>query len=182
MPKKYLCYITKNYVKTQGAYRFVLSKDSDICFDPDFVLDGPNLIITSDDDLVHRWLTDEFLCEYFNCSISKEIVRSRILQYYYNRMIDFIALAKKSGKIYIGKSRLEDTLRTKSDLLIVQAYDASEREKFRTANMNIIELFSSQELSDTLGKNAVKYLCLSDNFAQEVALLYQKYKFFNEQR
>ncbi|MDX1924435.1 MAG: hypothetical protein SFT91_04370 [Rickettsiaceae bacterium] len=183
MPKNYVCQVTNRSIPRDSIYRFVASADNRICFDASHELEGKTLFVSDEEDIVRTWLDNQFLSCYFGFEISREVILMQIIGYFYSRMLTFIAFAKKSGKLQHGKSKIEEILRSApKNSAIIQAKDASLREKFKIADIPIIEIFSSDELSSIIGAEMVKYIIIYEEFASTILALEKKYKFFNEQQ
>lgn len=185
MVKKYKCELTNSHLPKEQCYRFVLSPDGKICFDPGFDLIGKDLVVSSDKELVHLWLDSSFLSKKFGLDIDIEFIKKQILAYLYNKILTFIALAKKSGRLQEGKKQVDEKLKILSTnrVLIIQASDSSLRERFKASDsINLVEIFSSQELSRVLGKIEAKYVLVTGDFIEIILTMYEKYKFFSEIR
>ncbi|MDX1917458.1 MAG: hypothetical protein SFT68_05710 [Rickettsiaceae bacterium] len=187
MPKYYSCQISNISCSKEQLFRFVLAPNGNLCIDTDFNLPGQVLLVSKDENLTNTWLSSSYLSNYFNCSLEKEKVIEYLLNFFSNKILSLLALAKKSGAVYIGKSEVRRAIKkfahkNKECSLIIQARDASLQEKFQCGIYEIIEIFSSEKLSMILGKNMVKYVCLFGNFANKILEFYKEYKFFNKQR
>lgn len=183
MSKKFKCLITEEKFEKDHLFRFVLAPNGVVCFDIDFKLSGPELIISSNPDLMIRWYNADFLGKHFNVSVDIAILREQILRQLHHKILTFIALAKKSGKVHIGRQQVESELKSfrKDDSLLIQAKDASQREKFKN-NKRILELFLNSELSACLGKEKVFYLLVTGDFADKITSLAEIYEKFNEKK
>lgn len=185
MVKKYKCEITGNYLPKDLCYRFVLSPEGKICFDPRFELIGKNVVISSEEKVIIDCLNSKFFEEKFGVEVDLEIVKKQIITHLYNKILTFIALAKKSGRLLEGKKQVDEKLQflDTNKVLIVQATDSSLREKYKVStSTNIIEIFSSHELSRLLGNEETKYALVMGDFVLIIQSLYEKYKIFSENR
>lgn len=189
MPKKFLCKVTDTYYFKQELFRFVVSSDERPCFDPDFQLEGRNFNVLKDCKNVDSWLNFRFFKENLGVEVNIEDIRMQILRHFYNKILTIVALAKKSGKLHLGRNNVADILNKSSGVgyILVQATDASLKEKFKQNNdLQIIELFSSSRLSAILGKETVKYALIQKDFMnntkENLVELENIYKFFNEKK
>ncbi|NDB82258.1 MAG: hypothetical protein EB127_05895 [Alphaproteobacteria bacterium] len=182
MTRKYLCKVSGAYLRKEELFRLVLAPNNSLCMDPSFELVGPTMMVTKDENFAHAWLESSCLSDHFGVNLTKDEAVNTIVRFLYSRILSFVALAKKSGALYIGRPQVELGLKKRGDKLIVQAYDASMNEKFVSTAVEIIEIFSAEKLSMILGKDMVKYVCVFGDFANTISELYRKYKFFNEQR
>ncbi len=181
MSKKFKCFITEAKLEKEDLFRFVLAPNGVICFDIDFKLSGPELIISNNPEIMNKWYNEDFLGKYFNVSVDIAILREQILRQLHHKILTFIALAKKSGKVHIGRQQVESGLKSfkKDEFLLIQAKDASQREKFKNSK-RILELFLNSELSSCLGKEKVFYLLVIGDFADKITSLAEIYEKFNE--
>ena len=197
MPKKFLCKVTNACYFKQELYRFVVSSDERACFDPDFQLEGRNFNVLKDSKILDSWLNSRFFKDHLGVEVNVEDIRMQILRHFYNKMLTIVALAKKSGKLHLGRNNVLDFLNRGSakGTIFIQATDASLKEKFIQNNgLQIIELFSSDELSAILGKETVKYALIQkdfmnnprsksrENHKENLIELENIYKFFNEKK
>jgi predicted RNA-binding protein YlxR (DUF448 family) len=180
MARKYKCLITGELLPKGELYRFVLSPDNRVVFDPEFELEGQNIVISKNEEIVRGCLLSNFLDKEFNSKIDLTVLKQQILQHFYNKLLTFIALAKKSGKLLQGKMQVEQYIREnglKSEILI-QASDSSLGEKFKQKDSLIIEIFNTEDLSQVFGDEMVKYAIVTGDFVEYIAEFYNKYIFF----
>jgi predicted RNA-binding protein YlxR (DUF448 family) len=180
MAKKYKCLITGEALPQEKLYRFVLSEDNRLVFDPDFELEGKDFIISNDHNIVSQCFLGDLFSTIFEFRIDSEAIKQQVLRHFYNKLLTFIALAKKSGKLLQGRMQVEQYIKEKpiKNFVLIQAKDASEGEKFKLRDFDIIEIFTTEELSKVLGAEMVKYAIVTENFANHVAELNNKYIFF----
>ncbi len=181
MAKKFKCKITEENLEKDKLFRLVLAPNNILCFDMEFKLSGPEILISNDLMLLKKWYNTEFLSEYFGIPVDISVLKEQILRQIHHKILTFIALAKKSGKVHIGRKQVESELKNfkKDEYLLIQAKDSSLREKFKNNN-NILELFLSSELSAALGKEKVFYLLVVGDFASKISDIAEKYEKFNE--
>lgn len=181
--KAYICLISGKKISKNEAFRFVLSPDNQICLDLEFKLTGKNIIVAREESLIKEWFNSDFFSKNLNVEPQLDLLKQQILKLCYNKILTFIALAKKSGKVQLGKKQVEQGLKNKKDApsLILQATDASIREKFKENSENhLLEIFDSNELSDIMGKEKLYYLLLEGDFVPLIMELVKIYKILKE--
>ena len=178
MAKTYKCALSGENLGKEQAFRFVLSSEDVICFDIDFKLQGKDVVVSSITSLIPAWLNAEFFSKNFQVQVDLEKIKAQVLRQFHHKILTFIALAKKSGRVQLGKKQVECALRhiRSDDFLLIQATDSSEREKFKNDKYKIVEIFSSLELSSFLGKEKLYYLLVTGNFASTILELAETYK------
>lgn len=180
--KLYKCCCSLEQIPKDNAFRFVLSPDNRVCLDLNFDLRGKDFIVSREESLIPIWNNQAFFEEKFGVKVDIESIRQHILKEFHYRILTFIALAKKSGKVQLGKMQVEGALRNANDnCAIIQATDASQRERFKpSSRYSLLEVFTSDELSSFLGKEKLYYIFLEGNFVPLILNLAETYKILKE--
>lgn len=168
MVKKYNCNFSGNKFAKDQLYRFVYSNEYGLFFDPNFKLEGDVYYFSKQLEL-KQWLNELFLEKIKDKTILLKHIKYDIIKYFKSNILRYIALAKKSGKLLVGKQNVKDKLKELNSPLIIQSSDSSERERFKPNNSYLIyQEFSSKDLSNIIGEENINYLMIYDDIKNEI--------------
>ena len=95
-----------------------------------------------------------------------------------NKFLQFLGIAQKAGKLVIGYNKCEELLKKGKTNLIILSKDISinSKKKFEKYslehNIDVINIFSSSELGNILGRESIKVVCVVDeNMSQKLKSL-----------
>jgi ribosomal protein L7Ae-like RNA K-turn-binding protein len=87
--------------------------------------------------------------------------------------LQFLGIAKKSGKLIEGYNNCEETIKSKKVKLIIISIDSSEntKNKFKnyceSKNVFLIQAYSKEELGKCIGRTEINILCVVDSKISE---------------
>lgn len=185
MGKKYKCALTEQFLIKNELYKFSYHKEYGLLFDLNFVLTGDKEIFICKSAEIKEWFNQYFFnknlgINFDNLKLSQ--IKSQILKEYSNKILTLIALAKKSGKLILGKTKVKNEIKNKEkDGIIIQALDASYREKFKNNEKYfILEEFNSNIISSYIGTENTHYGFLYGDFFEQVFKFTREKKLFEE--
>jgi hypothetical protein len=98
------------------------------------------------------------------------------------KILSFIAFAKKSGCLTVGRNNITTALKglrnSSAESVLIQAFDSSSSEKFEDRG-NLIEYFDSATLSKICGKQNIHYLLVEGDFAKKILDIKNKVKYLD---
>ena len=178
MPKLYKCAFTGKILGKEEIFSFAYSDNYGVVFDPSFKIKKNTVYLSSEFNDVQIWLQESEFRKFFPLKVDIKTIYLQMHRHFYDKMLTFIALAKKSGKLQLGRKQVEEDLKfSDSSALIIQATDSSSAERFyETQNIKIIDIFDSHELSKLVGRENCRYLNVKGDFIKVILESYEYYK------
>lgn len=176
------CLVSNQVVNVDQGLKFVLTPEKKICFDIDWKLPGNALYLYPSIEKLKIALEKNFFKEKLGVEVKFHDLYDQIVSSFKSKIITFIALAKKSGKLIVGKNNIVESFKgnISEEYVLIQANDASEREKFSNRNQFIVDFYSHSELSASIGKENSNYILALGSLATKIKSLSITYKNFTE--
>lgn len=159
-------------------FKFIYSQEFGLFIDFSNKLLGKEFYISKNHN-IEDWFNIKFFREILGVNINLKQLKDNILEEYNTKLLTYIALAKKSGKLLQGKLIVERSLNNYTKPIIIQSTDSSKTEKFKKSEKYyIIEEYSSKQLSKCLGLQNVNYALAHGEFVNIILMLYKEKKIF----
>ena len=167
------CIATGKVGERDAMYRFIIGPDSQVLLDLGAKLLGRGLWV-SDKELSLRLAMEKNLFEKSAkkaLKVSKNLL-SEIECLQSKRFLDLIRLARKAGQAVCGYEKVKEWLSKDKVLLLIQAYDGSDRGKSKLTTPDkakFIGCLSSLELGEAFGRqNAIHCAVTSGGLAKRI--------------
>ena len=180
------CFVTKIEFKQKKLLRFVIGPNNDIIFDDSGKLSGHSFWLTPSKKIINKAIKQKLFEKEVNHHIQiRTDLFNHVKQTIKKRCLDYISLANKAGLVNIGLQKLKIKKISKNIRLLVLSTPYSKSTKSALnkiyENIEIIELFDSKELGQSLGKDSITTLGitkskLSDKLINEI----QKYQYLED--
>jgi uncharacterized protein len=170
--------------QASNMLRFVVGPDNHLYFDMKQKLPGKAIYIVNSKVILIKAIKEKIIESILDQVIVKEDLPCRIENNYLAAMLSVVSLAKKAGRILLGKRQIEEYMvfmmrsSNHSKTIIIQASDASESEKFKRTDVTILDFFLREDLSKACGKENLVYVVIQDRFATWLEDVSSKYEIY----
>ncbi len=162
------CIATGNVVEKDNLLRFVTDPDGFIVPDVRMNLPGRGIWITCSRDAVELAEKKGLFARSAKRKVKvKDGLVSEIEMLLRRRCLDLLGLSRKSGDLVVGFAKVEKALKTGKAAVLIAGKDGSEDGRKKLRNMagkhSLIEFFTIDELSRSLGRDNVVHAMLARN-------------------
>jgi predicted RNA-binding protein YlxR (DUF448 family)/ribosomal protein L7Ae-like RNA K-turn-binding protein len=166
--------------QSTNMLRLVVGPGNNIYFDMKQKLPGRAIYMVNSKILLTKAIEEKTIERIFDKAVVSIDLPSQFIYNYLALMLSIISLAKKAGKVILGKRQIEEYMASSNNAktIIIQASDASEAEKFKRANVTILDFFSRDDLSKACGKENLVYVVIQDRFATWLEDVSSKYEIY----
>ena len=185
------CEFSKEVIENKyEALRFLVSPDNEVIFDiynsfssfpKDLLLYSAS--IKKQNTIYVKWQyiknaleSDIFsmIWEGVKCNFDLSTIYRACLM----KILNFISLSKKAGKLTIGKNNILEKIKKIDKYILFQAFNSSQREKFSDL-YKPLEYFDNLELSKICGKENIHYVLIEGRFIDEILVIKQQVNYLN---
>lgn len=176
MPKETTrkCIVTAKVLEKEQMLRFVVLPDGRVV--PDFrkKLPGKGVYVVNAKSALRKAVEANLFAKALKmkAKVGEELI-DQVEKLLSKQAIDSLSLARKAGVLICGMDKVIDALNKNKVALLVEASDAGEDGRKRMAtyakDLEIFNLFTSEELDKELAKDNTVYLaCVKGNMAKAV--------------
>mgnify|MGYP001799593652 CR=1 FL=1 len=179
--KKVKCFISGQEISWSEYLQFTLGPDNYIYCDLDGKLPSKERVYSYNNKELLSANLAKFSEIWPHASLKDGFIVS-IEQLFLQKILQYVALANKSGNVDFGKDKITKKIANKKHTqLILQSCNASLQEKFNNKcdNVIVIDVFDEMALSDMCGSKRVTYLLIENRgFINSIMDIYNRYKKF----
>lgn len=179
-----ICAVTGKETPISQMIRFVVAPDKSVVVDLSERLPGPSLWVTADHGVLQKaiWRNSFASATRETVSVPKDLIE-HVIAALNRQAFETLSLARRSGSLVQGFSKVEETLRLGVAGAYVVGRDASEngREKLQklAKDVPVVDLWTVHELSHAIGEENTVHIALAQggltpkllNIAQKLTAL-----------
>lgn len=120
------CIVTREILPKQALIRFVVSPDGQLVFDVTEKLPGRGLWVRADADTLNQAVTKNSFARAARQKLDlPDHLTAQVVQQLTQRCIDLLGLARKSGAVAFGRTKVDAQIRQGQTALLISATEAA---------------------------------------------------------
>lgn len=161
------CIVTGNVIEKDRLLRFVVDPDGFIVPDVRMNLPGRGIWITCSRDAVELAIKKGLFARSAKRKVKvKDNLISEVEMLLTRRCLELLGLSRKSGDLVVGFAKVEKLLRSGKAAILIAGHDGAEdgRNKLKklAGSLPLVEYFSIDDLSRSLGRDNVVHAALAN--------------------